>query len=349
MALNPPGTSYYFFYHSSFIKELWLNCSSLSLRGSRLNGRRSPAFAGRGNLIFYAQNPKNRRTGYCGSFLNFIIILLFICIIPSQAAINDPFPMGYSMLNFGTIIQGNRISGRQPWIPACFAQDTSFFSLSSAYVNFYDAMDNLQEEDFRQAAVGFWLNLKRVGIKGSGTFFNALGIYEEQKGFLSIGTSITKFINISAELEAYRAGLKDNKEESETLVSTGFSLWVPWSFASASLSLRNITVENASQAGFRQPFSISLGMHSMPHRFGSQGVLIIIEPEDKTDIRLCIGQELFIHKTVGLNVAVSSKPLMASFGVTFNFPSFGVCPAFVYHPVLGWSQGVGMEYVKRKE
>lgn len=268
---------------------------------------------------------------------------------PSHSAINDPFPMGYSMVNFGTIIQGNRISGRQPWTPACFAKDSSLFSLSSAYVNYYDAMDNLEDEDFRQAAIGFWLNLKKVGIKGSGTFFNALGIYEEQKGFLSIGTSITKFINISAELEAYRAGLIDNKEESETLVSTGISLWVPWSFASASLSCRNITVENAAHPGFRQPFSISLGIHTMPHRFGSQGVLIIIEPENKTDIRLCIGQELFIHRTVALSVAVSSKPLMVSFGVTFSLPSFGVSSAFVYHPVLGWSQGVGMEYVKRNQ
>ncbi len=280
-------------------------------------------------------------------FPNIFIILCFLIISSSYSAINDPFPMGYSMVNFGTILQGNRTSGRQPWIPACFAKDSALFSLSSAYVNYYAAMDNLEDKDFRQAAIGFWLNLKKLSIKSSGTFFNALGIYEEQKGFLSIGTSITGFVNISAELEAYRAGLIDNKEESETVVSTGISLWVPWSFASASLSCKNITIENAAHPGFRQPFSISLGIHTMPHRFGSQGVVIIIEPENKTDIRLCIGEEFFIHKTVAISGAVSSKPLMVSFGVTFALPSFGVNSAFVFHPVLGWSQGVGMEYVKR--
>ncbi len=274
-----------------------------------------------------------------------LFLLSFALTLPSHAALNDPFPMGYSMLNFGTILQGNRMSGRQPWVPACFAKDTVLLSLSSAYVNFYDAMDNLTSNDFRQVAIGFWLNIKKVGIKGSGTFFNALGVYEEQKGFLSIGTSIGPYVNISVELEAYRAGLTNFSDEFETLVSTGISLWVPWSFASASLSCENITLEDATFPGFKQPFTLSFGIHTMPHRFGSQGVLIILDPKNSTDLRLCIGEEFFIHKTVALNAAVSSKPLMVSFGITFNMPVYGVYSGFVHHPVLGWSQGVGMEYV----
>lgn len=276
-----------------------------------------------------------------------IILLCLIWNVPSNAALNDPFPMGYSMVNFGTILQGNRISGRQSWLPACFAKDTVLFSLSSAYVNYYDAMDNLEDKDFRQAAIGFWLNLKKAGIKGSGTFFNALGIYCEQKGFLSISTSIIPHINISAELEAYRAGLINDKEESETVASTGISLWIPWSFASASLSCRNINIKDAAHPGFKQPITLSFGIHTMPHRFGSQGVIIIVEPENKTDIRLFIGEEYFIHRTVALSAAVSSKPLMVSFGITFSLPIYGLYTSFVHHPMLGWSQGIGMEYVKR--
>ncbi len=273
-------------------------------------------------------------------------LVLFIVVSPAYSALNDPFPMGYSMLNFGTIIQGSRTSGRQSWIPACFAKDSALFSLSSAYVNYYAAMDNLKSDDFRQAAVGFWLNLKRVGIKGSGTFFNALGIYEERKGFLSIGTSIGPYVNISAELEAFRIGLIDNKDESETLVSTGLSCWIPWSFASASLCAKNITLENADHPGFRQPFTLTLGVHTMPHRFGSQGVLLTYEPENDNDIRLCIGQEFSLHKNFAVSAAVSTKPLMVSFGISFNLQMGGFYSSFVHHPVLGWSQGVGMEYVK---
>lgn len=274
---------------------------------------------------------------------------MFLTMKPVIAALNDPFPMGYSMLNFGTIIHGSDLSGRQPWLPACFAKDSSLFSLSSAYVNYYAAMDNLQDQDFRQAVIGFRINAKRVGIKGAGTFFNALGIYEEQKGFLSVGTSIGRFIHLSAELEAFRAGLVEDKDESETLVSMGLSLWIPWSFASASFSCKNITLENASQPGFKQPVSLTFGIHTMPHRFGAQGVVITLEPENTTDIQLCIGQEFYIHKMVALNAAISSKPLMVSLGISFTLPMCGVYTGFVHHPILGWSQGVGMEYVKNKK
>ncbi len=276
-------------------------------------------------------------------------VVILLTIQSGNGALNDPFPMGYSMLNFGTVLQGTGISGRQPWLPACFAKDSALFSLSSAYINYYDAMDNLTEQDFRQAAVGFWIKAERISIKVSGTFFNALGIYEEQKGFLSAGTVIGRYIHISTELEAYRVGLIADKNESETLAALGVSLRVPWSFASATLTCKNITVENASQPGFRQPFSLSLGIHTMPHRFGAQGVVITVEPEYHNDIQLCIGQEFYIHNMVGLNFALSSKPLMVSFGISFSLPMYGVYTGFVHHPVLGWSQGVGMEYVKRKK
>jgi hypothetical protein len=276
-------------------------------------------------------------------------LTLFISIMHMTpiAALNEPFPAGYSMANFGTILHGNRISGRQPWTPACFAKDTSKFSLSSSYVNYYDAMDNLESSDFRQASLGGWVNLKKVSIKGSGTFFNALGIYYEHKGYFSIGTSLIPYVNISVELEAIKAGLVDDHNEYETLVSTGMSVWVPWSFASASLTCRNIILEDAAHPGFRQPVAICLGIHTMPHRLGSQGILLTLEPENKTEIRLCIGEEFYIHRTIGLCFAVSTKPLMVSFGVKFGLSSYGVYTAFVNHPVLGWSQGVGMEYIKR--
>ena len=107
-------------------------------------------------------------------------IFFLLSGIPARAALNDPFPTGYSQLNFGTILQSGCISGRQPWIPACFTYDTTIrFSLSSAYVNYYDAMDNLSSSDFRQAAVGFLLPFKGIHFKGAGIFFNALGIYGE--------------------------------------------------------------------------------------------------------------------------------------------------------------------------
>lgn len=283
---------------------------------------------------------------YTTIIVAYTLFIAFFHQIPFAAS-NEPFPAGISMASFGTILQGNRMSGRQPWTPACFAKDTTLFSLSSSYVNYYDAMNNLESSDFRQASLGAWVNLKKLSFKASGIFFNALGIYYENRGYVSVGTSVIPYVNFSVELEAMKAGLYDNANENETLVSTGVSLWVPWSFASASLTCKNIILEDAAHSGFKQPLAICLGLHTMPHRLGSQGILLTIEPEHKTEISLCIGEEFYIHRTIGLSFAVSTRPLMIGLGISFCMPTYGLYTAFVNHPILGWSQGVGMEYVKR--
>lgn len=275
----------------------------------------------------------------------FLLSLLMFQRI-SIAAMNEPFPMGYSMLNFGTILQKNSISGRQSWIPAGFAEDTILFSLSSAYTNFYSAMDNLRDKDFHQFALGFLLNIKKIDVKGCGIFFNALGIYQENKGFLSVGTSIIPYVKFSIEVEFYHIGLTRNNKASENLFTGGLSFWLPLKYISLSLSSKNIYFTDASQYGFKQPFSLSLGLHTNSHRFGAQGILMTIKPKTDGKISMYIGEELLIHPNVAINFAVSCKPLMLSFGISFALRDHGVYSSFVHHPVLGWSQGIGMEYVR---
>lgn len=268
--------------------------------------------------------------------------------MPVCGALNDPFPMGYSMLNFGAIIQSNSIAGRQPWIPASQSFDTTIrFSIASSYVNYYDAMDNLSSSDFRQAAVGFYLPLKRVTIKGAGIFFNALGLYEERMGQLSFAALLCRRLQIGAEMNASRASLYHNSRESETLMNAGFSLRIPWHYVSATLGCKNITVEDASQPGFDPPLTVTLGLHTIAHRLGAQGITLSLQPQDSLVFSFCIGEEFFIHKNIAITAGLCSKPLMVGFGFSIDMPAGGVYTGMVYHPALGWSQGIGMEYVKR--
>jgi hypothetical protein len=122
---------------------------------------------------------------------------------------------------------------------------------------------------------------------------------------------------------------------------------MPWSFASTSFAFKNIVLKNAHHAGFRPPIKMVWGFHTMPHRFGSQGVVMIYTPSEEKPISLYLGQEIALHKTITVNAGISSRPLMISFGLTFSLPKAGMYTGFVHHPILGWSQGVGMEYVKR--
>jgi hypothetical protein len=276
--------------------------------------------------------------------------ILTVCIgvyaVSAPAALHDPFPIGASMSTLGTILWSNGITGRQPWIPAAFCADSSRWGLASTFTDYYDMMDNLPGAHFRQSAVGGWFALKKMTLKMAYIHFNALNIYYEQKGFCSIGAAVIPHVNLSVELEGFQSGLR-RREERERLVSAGAAVWVPWSFASVSLSCRNILIKNASQEGFAAPFTIAAGIHTAPHRFGAQGVLFEIVPQAQTMIRFHLGMEYWLHHTCAIHASFASQPQMLGFGMLFRLPTSGLYAGLVHHPVLGWSKGVGMEYSRR--
>ncbi|MBD3394592.1 MAG: hypothetical protein GF418_03110 [Chitinivibrionales bacterium] len=251
------------------------------------------------------------------------------------------------MTSFGTIIWDNGMSGRQPWIPAAFLKDSAGFGLAAAGVDYYDDMDNLEEHDIRQAVGGTWVSVRQFMLKAAYTHFNALDIYREQKGFLSIGTTIIPFISVSAELSGCRVGLVDDSREREHIALAGATAWVPWSFASLSLSCKNVILRNARRPGFAPPLALAAGVHTAPHRFGAQGVRIEIEPGTHTRIRFHAGEEYWIHGILGLGIGLATNPLMVGFGVTVSFARYGLHASLVHHPVLGWSKGMGAEFVGR--
>jgi hypothetical protein len=276
----------------------------------------------------------------------FLWVTVYISI--STGALDDPFPMGHAMLNMGTIIKGNEISAREPWLSAGFVKDSMLFWMSAAFVNYYAAMDNLSEKDFRQAALGLGFNRKWLCVKGSAVLFNALGIYYEWKGFFSFGISAIPHCNISLDMEGYRVGLYTAEQDHQSMVCGGISLWSQWKYAAASLGFKNIPLMDATIAGVRNPFTISFGMHTMPHRFGSQGVMLTMIPSTRTLYRFSIGEEMMLFRTVSISVAVAAEPLMISLGICFSLPRYTAYSGLVYHPLLGWSQGLGMEVVRRK-
>jgi hypothetical protein len=277
----------------------------------------------------------------------YAIAVLLLSAQAVFAALHDPFPIGYSMENFGTILWENSISGRQPWFAAAFLRDTAHFGISAAGVYYYDPMDNMTDNSIRQAAIGAWFVYKKIGIKAAYQHFSALDIYREQKGFLSVGTSAIPYVSISAELEGFRAGLANDNDERENIACGGITLWAPWSFASASLSCSHILLKDAHRPGFAPPLAIVAGIHTAPHRFGAQGVKVEIEPGKHTRIRFYAGEEYWLYDMLGLSLALSTNPLMVSFGVTLDIKSYAAFASFVHHPVLGWSKGAGMEYVHK--
>jgi hypothetical protein len=288
------------------------------------------------------------------------IILLFLqTILPSFiyllvfynnsvfAASQEPFLPGYSMGNNGTIIQSDNISGRQPWIPACFYADSFRFGFSASGIDYYDLMDNMENSHIGQVVMGLWYCPGKLTIKGSYSYFNALNIYNEQQGFCSIGFHFIKFANASLDITGYRAGLSQYKNEHETFLHAGTSVFIYGSRAAVSFSCKNLSIKKAFSPGFEPDPSIIAGIYAYVNKFGSQGMTFEICKVDDWNFKFSMGESYCLFKNFYVCGAVSTNPLTLHFGCTLSYDRSGVSLSFVNHPVLGWSKGLTMDYAYR--
>jgi hypothetical protein len=277
------------------------------------------------------------------------IFIIFFPIVQCIAALNDPFPMGYAMGNFGAILWPGGLPARQPTAPAAALRGENCFGFSASATDYFDDMDNMADKDIRQACAGLWINRKFVSVKVAYLHFNALGIYREQEVFVSAGWSRIPFVSVSIEGAGYIASLLSGRNEHQNSASAGASFLFPRKYASLSFSFKDVPVKPAGCAGFAPPFAMAAGIHTMPHRFGAQGISVAVEPKPDLCIRFRAAQEFWIDNRIGIGAAVSANPLMIGLGVTARWDRFAAFGALVHHPVLGWSKGAGTEWKFTKD
>jgi hypothetical protein len=273
-------------------------------------------------------------------------LFLWTCLLALsvRAAVDNPFPMGYSMGNFGTIMWPAGVSGRQPWTSAALLRVSPGFGLSAAGTYYFDRMDNFEDSSIRRASAGAWMSVRRTNVKVAYMQFNAIDVYREQTGFVSAATRAVPFVSLGAEITACRSGLVHDRNERENTVSAGATLLIPWSFASAAMSCSDIVLKDAHRRGFTSSPVLRAGIHTAPHRFGAQGVVVEVEPGEHTEIRFNAGGEYWIQEVLGIAAALSTNPLMVSFGVTVSLRRGAIYASLVHHPVLGWSKGTGADF-----
>jgi hypothetical protein len=263
------------------------------------------------------------------------------------AASHDPFPLGFSMGNGGAIIQTQGSTGRQPWNAACFYSDTFSYGVSACGIDYYDAMDNYESSHIGQVSFGGWYSRRPMLFKVSYAYLNALGLYSEQQGFLSIGFTVVKALSASIDVSANRTGLPDNSTETEKFLSAGASLFLSGRFAALSFSLSHIPLKYAPSAGFESPIGVGAGLYTTAHRFGAQGVVCEITKERNYELRFSLGESYSVSDHVALCGALSTNPFMMHFGLVISDASRGIGISFVNHPTLGWSRGLTIDYAHR--
>ena len=276
---------------------------------------------------------------------------LCFCLLSSSifAALDDPFPPGYSMGTLGTILWDQGTSGRQPWIPAAYCNDSSGFGLAAGVVLYYDQMNNMEERTIHRTIGGLRYARGFFNVKLFISQLDVLGIYYEHSGALSVGTDLFSCARISIESVGYRISLRDESGDSRTIGSAGFSVWVPFRYASLSMSMHHLVVKKSNAPGADPPLTVGAGVHTKWNRFGAQGILVEVKPSCSRTLRFVLGEEFRLLRGLGIHVAVSNNPVIIGLGVIVDWNSLGVNAALVNHPELGWSKGLFVDYSRRPD
>jgi hypothetical protein len=263
-----------------------------------------------------------------------------------NAAGREPFSMGYGMATNGAILQQDGVSGREPFTGACFYRDSFPYGVTIAGVDYYDPMDNHSSSLIGQACLGGFWSMRGITVKAAYLHFDVMRVYYEQEGLVSIGYGLVPWFRMSWELAGFRAGLyRENDPPAQTRLEMGFSAMVPFKIAAISLNVNHIPLKTAMIDGYDAPFTIRAGLHSNKNSFGSQGVLVEMSKDDLWQFKVSIGEEYRLTKNLAASLAVTTNPVLLSFGVTCAWgKSSSVTAAFTDHPVLGWSKGLGMSW-----
>ncbi|MGA2506638.1 MAG: hypothetical protein ABSF80_04085 [Chitinispirillaceae bacterium] len=280
-------------------------------------------------------------------FLSRTTCIAYLILSANTAAgIRDPFPLGFSMGTLGAIIDEKGASGREPWTSASLCVDSSGFGFALSGTSYFGSVGGSTGADgITQAVGGGWYGRKNFVCKASIASLSAFHAYFEQTGFISIGSDCLSFARVSIEATGYRLGVFTIPDSPvRTIGEFGVSAWVPWSWAALSFRAEHLVLETARSDGTDPPVTLRCGIHTAQNRFGGQGALVTVMPNEPKPVCFTIGEEYRITPSIAFLAALANNPLLISFGMAYSFGRSGVAMAIVNHPQLGWSQGFGAEY-----
>ncbi len=278
--------------------------------------------------------------------MKFILIFLFCNFCLFANIRYTPFSTGYSMGNLGTIIWDNTFCATQSWTPAAFCDSALGKGVNITAVTYYDDMDNLQNRSIYEVTGGGYLTSRYVNLKLSSTFFEVLDTYYEQSLFLSTAVAVFPFLKISIECRGYRIGIHNSQSAVHTIGELGFCAWLRIRSAAISLQSDHIIVKRSTASGTAPLLNVKCGIHTKTSRFGAQGVMIEITPQEQLPLRWKIGEEIRILKWLGIQIGLANNPVQVAFGLSVDMNHSAFSASLVNHPQLGWSKGVFMGYFR---
>jgi len=283
----------------------------------------------------------NVGTRAAGTAAPTMVVLILALMIPliSNAAARDPFPLGYSMMSQGALVETEGVSARQPWTPAAHYRDSLHRGVSAALISYHGG------GSAAQYAVGGFGQFGPVTCKGALALLNVMGLYYEQTAAFSAG-SRWRFLSYSLEASNYRTGLTVSYADRRSMTSAGATLYAVSRIVSAGVTAEGLTLLSSGLRDADPSPIISLHICTIRNRYGSQGAMIKFTPNDDAPMRFVFAHEYRIGKMFALSASIASNPTMIGFGLTVDKNPLNAAAAVVNHPQLGWSKGMSVDYAR---
>jgi hypothetical protein len=247
------------------------------------------------------------------------------------------------MAGLGALCTDGSAQAREPWVSAGFLDNRAGLGLAITGTDYYLSGGEDDEGAIRAGSAGVWLAWKLLRIKAAGSVLSALDIYTEEEAFVSLGVSLFEYARIGADVRVHGAGLQTGDYQRQAATTGGVSAWVPFRFGAGSFRLESIPLEGSASPGFVPPVCMKVGLHSRAHDIGALGMVFETVLTEPIQLRLLLGQELRLHKTVAVQAGFGTNPVIFSIGLAVTLPRLGVHAALARHPLLGWSRAMGSE------
>jgi len=269
----------------------------------------------------------------------FTFAVVLMTPIISNAAARDPFPVGYSMMSQGALVEAEGVSAREPWTPAAYYRDSLRWGVSAAFAGYHGG------GSAAQYAVGGFGQIGPVTCKGALTHLDVMGIYYEQAAALSVGSQL-RFLSYSLEASNYRMGLTVSSDDRRSMTFAGATLYAVSRVVSAGVTAEGLTLLSSGLRDADPSPIISIRICTVRNRYGSQGAMIKFTPNDDAPMRFVFAHEYRIGKMFALSASIASNPTMIGFGLAVDKNPLNAAAAVVNHPQLGWSRGMSVDYAR---
>lgn len=273
-----------------------------------------------------------------------LLVVMCNCKDPVRAVLHEPFPSGSAAAHLGTIVAPGSHASRSPEMSAVFLDESYSAGIAVSARSLYDDMDNFSGKSLAEVAMGGFVTGKIWSVKAGVTSFDALDIYREQKGILSCAVILPKGITFALDGSGTRLSIDLPETNPYTFAEAAFSLLIPLGKVRCSAQVQHLPVKTTGEGGGGPSPCLRLGLHTIQHAFGTQGLAVVITPDHDRPVNCAIGQELRLHRNFALAGGIQNNPFILGIGIVVSFEPGDASVALVNHPRLGWSRSVAADY-----